>query len=322
MRKVILLSLILFALLNASAQKKQRIYFLLNDGEEILFRDSADYIRVIEEPDSGEILFNIREFYPNGTQKLLGKVSSFDPSIVYEGTVISYFKSGVKKNSITYKKNMPVEIAYHFFEDGRVKKQIEYLEDGTKEPTLEKRFKLIYQVDSLGVVYVKDGNGHLIERTSKESDTLIEEGNYRNGFKDGVWKGRYTSGKSSYVEAYGSAKFISGTQIIGDKTYEYTTFETIPQFKGGTSEFYKFLGRGIRYPEDAASRGITGNVVVSFVIEKDGKIVDVKIARSVHPSIDKEALRVLLSSPKWTPGFQRGAPVKVKYNIPINFGLQ
>ncbi len=318
MRKVILLSLILFSLLNASAQKKQNIYFLLDNGEEILFKDSADYIRVIEEPDSGAVFFNIKEFYPNGTKKLLGKVSSFDPHIVYEGVVVSYFKSGIKKSSITYKKNVPEGIAYYFFEDGRVKKQIEYLESDPKVKVKGGGLKLIYQVDTLGQVYVKDGNGHLIERTINEKDTLIEEGDYKDGFKEGIWKGRYTSGKSSYIEEYGLAKFISGTQTIGDKIYEYAVLEVVPDFKGGINEFYKYLGRSIKYPEDALSRNITGTVIVKFAIEEDGRIVNAEIVRSVYPSIDKETLRLILGMPKWKPGILRGIPVKMKYSLPVN----
>ena len=319
MRKAFLLFVILFTALQASAQKKQNIYFLKNSGKEVSLKDSADYIRVIEEPDSGEIFFNIKEFYPNGKPKLLGKVSSFEPTIVYEGVVASYYKNGAKKNLITYKKDIPVGMAYYFFEDGKLKKHVEYPENVAKEAELDRRFKLIYQVDSLGKVYVKDGNGHLIERDSEGKDTLIVEGDYKDGFKDGVWKGRYTSGKSSYTEEYTLSKFVSGTQTVGEKVYEYTVLEKAPQFKGGVNEFYKFLGRSVKYPRDAFSNNISGNVVVSFVVEKDGKITDAKIVRSVYPSIDTEALRVVLASPNWIPGFQRGVPVRVKYNIPIKF---
>jgi len=321
MRNVFLLFLILFAV-NASAQKKQNIYFLKNSGKEVSVKDSADYIRVIEEPDPGETYFTIREFYPNGKPKLLGRVSSFEPTIVYEGVVVSYYKNGAKKNSTTYKKNIPVGTAYYFFEDGKVKKYGEYPENVAKEAGLERRFKLIYQVDSLGQVYVKDGNGHLIERDSEEKDTLIVEGDYKDGFKDGIWKGRYTSGKSSYTEEYALSKFVSGTQTVGEKVYEYTVLEKAPQFKGGVNEFYKLLGRSVKYPRYAFANNISGNVVVSFVVEKDGRITDAKIVRSVYPSIDTEALRVVLASPNWIPGFQRGVPVRVKYNIPIKFDVR
>lgn len=306
---------------NANAQKNQNIYYLLNSGEEILFKDSADYIRVIQEPDSGGTYFNIREFYPNGVPKLLGSVSAFDPHIIYEGLVISYYKNGVKESAVTYKEGLPIGEAYYFFGNGRVKKQVEYLESDPKAKVEERGLKLIYQVDTLGQVYVKDGNGRLIERTINEKDTLIEEGNYKDGLKEGIWKGRYTSGKSSYIEEYGLAKFISGTQTIGDKMYEYAVLEVAPNFKGGIKEFYKYLGKSIRYPEDALSRNITGVVIVKFAIEKDGQIVDAEIVRSVFPSIDKETLRLVSGMPKWSPGFLRGVPVKMKYSLPVNFSI-
>ncbi|TKC12310.1 TonB family protein [Pedobacter polaris] len=323
MKKALILSVILFVVLNASAQKKQNIYFLKNNGKEVKLRDSADYIRVIEEPDSGEKQFNIKEFYQNGTKKLIGKVSSFEPRIIYEGLIVSFYKNGMKKSSINYKKDACVGLAYYFFENGKVKKQLEYLEQDPAEKKaakkLEQNSKLIYQVDSLGKVYVQDGNGHLIDTTKFESDKLVEEGDYKDGFKEGVWKGRYLSGKSSYTETYVTGKFVSGVNTVGDKTIEYTTFESAPQFKGGINEFYKYLSRAIKYPKEAYTNGIAGRVIVSFTIEKDGQVVDAKIDKPFFPSIDEEAIRVMMASPKWIPGMQRGLPVRVKYNIPISF---
>ncbi|RZL50942.1 MAG: TonB family protein [Pedobacter sp.] len=327
MKKLTLLFLIIFATIIVHAQKKQNVYFLKNSGKEVKLKDSADYVRIIEEPDSGEKYFNIKEFYQNGNKKLLGEVSAFEPKIIYEGVVISYFKNGKSKSSINYKKDSPVGPAFYFFENGKVKKQLEYLgkdslEKKSANKSLEPKFKLIYQVDSLGQVYVKDGNGHLIDTAKSDGDKLVEEGDYKDGFKDGVWKGKYLSGKSNYVESYADHKFVSGINTVGDQKIEYTILEKAPEFKGGIQAFYNYLGRSIKYPKEAYTNGITGSVIVNFTVEKDGKISEAKIDKPFFPSIDQEAIRVIMTSPAWIAGMQRGVPVRVKYNIPIKFALR
>ena len=84
----------------------------------------------------------------------------------------------------------------------------------------------------------------------------------------------------------------------------------------------KFLSDIVKYPVVAQENGVQGRVVVSFVVEKDGSITDVKVVRSVDPSLDKEAARVVKSMPRWIPGKQNGAAVRVKYNVPVSFRLQ
>jgi len=83
----------------------------------------------------------------------------------------------------------------------------------------------------------------------------------------------------------------------------------------------KFLNKAIRYPAVAQENGIQGKVIVNFVIDKDGSVSNARIARGVYPSIDKEALRVVMSLPKWKPGMQRGKAVRVSYTVPISFQL-
>ena len=84
----------------------------------------------------------------------------------------------------------------------------------------------------------------------------------------------------------------------------------------------KFLNENIHYPVVAQENGVQGRVVISFVVERDGHITDVQVARSVDPSLDKEAQRVVRSMPKWIPGKQNGSAVRVKYNVPVSFRLQ
>ncbi|MDO5571816.1 MAG: energy transducer TonB [Bacteroidales bacterium] len=102
----------------------------------------------------------------------------------------------------------------------------------------------------------------------------------------------------------------------------FTVVEDAPQFPGGDAALIGFLGKSVKYPVIAQENGIQGRVIVSFVVERDGSITDAQIVRGVDPSLDKEALRVVNSMPKWTPGKQRGKPVRVKFTLPVQFRLQ
>lgn len=98
--------------------------------------------------------------------------------------------------------------------------------------------------------------------------------------------------------------------------------EDMPEFPGGELALRKYIANAIKYPVIAQENGIQGKVYVTFVVDKDGSISDARIARGVDASLDKEALRVVGTLPKWKPGKQRGKPVRVSYTVPINFVLQ
>ena len=102
----------------------------------------------------------------------------------------------------------------------------------------------------------------------------------------------------------------------------YESVEQMPEFPGGMEEMMKFLQQNIQYPASAAKNKVEGRVVLQFVVEKDGQIGEVKVARSVDPELDAEALRVVKSMPNFIPGRQDGKPVAVWYTIPISFKLQ
>lgn len=97
--------------------------------------------------------------------------------------------------------------------------------------------------------------------------------------------------------------------------------EIMPTFPGGELALRKFIAKAIRYPNSASENGIQGRVFVKFVVNKEGVITDAKIARGVEPSIDKEAIRVIMSLPKWSPGMHNGLAVNVYLMFPITFQL-
>ena len=103
----------------------------------------------------------------------------------------------------------------------------------------------------------------------------------------------------------------------------FVIVESMPEFPGGQQALFKYLSENVKYPVIAQENGIQGRVICQFVVNIDGSIVDVEVVRSGgDPSLDKEAIRVIKSMPKWKPGKQRGKPVRVKYTVPVNFKLQ
>lgn len=102
----------------------------------------------------------------------------------------------------------------------------------------------------------------------------------------------------------------------------FTVVEEMPKFPGGDAKLLEFINKGIKYPVIAQENGIQGRVICSFVVNRDGSVVDAEVVRGVDSSLDKEALRVINTMPKWTPGKQRGKAVRVKYTVPITFRLQ
>ena len=103
----------------------------------------------------------------------------------------------------------------------------------------------------------------------------------------------------------------------------FVVVESMPEFPGGAQAMMKYIAENIKYPVIAQENGIQGRVICQFVVNKDGSIVDVEVVRSGgDPSLDKEAVRVIKSMPKWKPGKQRGKAVRVKYTVPVNFKLQ
>ncbi|PWS27584.1 hypothetical protein DHW03_08315 [Pedobacter yonginense] len=121
------------------------------------------------------------------------------------------------------------------------------------------------------------------------------------------------------VTAY--SKPTPKTENGDEKVYDFVSIEKQPEFPGGITKFYEYLGKSIKYPELAVENNIQGKVFLSFNVEKNGDLSDIQITRGLGSGTDEEAIRVLSESPKWYPGIQNGKPVRVKYNINVNFKL-
>ena len=126
-----------------------------------------------------------------------------------------------------------------------------------------------------------------------------------------------------------NAEFVEITDdvpvVVEEPEEEEQIFQVVeddPQFPGGIQELMKYLQKNIKYPSICQEQGIQGRVIVQFVVEKDGSIADVQVIKAVNPYLDKEAVRVVSTMPKWSPGKQRGKPVRVRFTLPVTFRLK
>lgn len=109
---------------------------------------------------------------------------------------------------------------------------------------------------------------------------------------------------------------------VVEETQIFTIVESMPEFPGGERALLEYVTKNIKYPQIAKDNGISGRVFVTFVIDQNGSVADVRILRGIGGGCDEEAVRVVKTLPKWSPGKQRGKPVKVQYNLPVNFVLR
>lgn len=132
----------------------------------------------------------------------------------------------------------------------------------------------------------------------------------------------YTTVERSVSSVLADPKIVLGASTqkhSGEQVF--TVVEEMPKFPGGDEALLTYINTQIKYPQIAKDNGIQGRVIVTFTVNKDGTISDSEVVRGVDPSLDTEALRVIESFPLWTPGKQRGNPVRVKYTVPITFSL-
>ena len=112
------------------------------------------------------------------------------------------------------------------------------------------------------------------------------------------------------------------TKISEDADAPFIIVEQMPQFPGGEKEMLKFIYDNLKYPLLAQEMGVSGTVIINFVIDREGQITNIKVSRSIGGGCDEEAIRVLGKMPRWSPGRQGGKTVRVSYTLPFKFILQ
>ena len=232
-------------------------------------------------------LYVVKDFYASSEQLAMDATcSEIEPRLVYDGPYKTYHKNGKLMEDGTYEDSKKRGRWKTYYENGQQEEEVVHEKD-----------KSLYQQhwDESGNPQLVNGSGRYTRMTSSRGDQHIE-------ILDQLLISCYS------VEPVGSDTI-------------YLVAEEIATYKGGLPALYQRIAKTMRYPADARRRGIEGKVFVEFVIEKDGKVRDVKIIQGAHEILNKEATRVMKMMDDWTPGKVKGKPVAQMMVLPIVFKL-
>ena len=194
------------------------------------------------------------------------------------------------------------------------KKEIK--EEKKDEPEVEKiEVERVKSSVAFTVPEIKKDEEVKEDQEMKSQDDLAETNTAIGAF---TVEGNDETAEVKHVEE----KIAEPEPVKEEETKVFDVVEQMPSFPGGPSALMQYLSSNIKDPVVAEENGVQGRVVCTFVVEKDGSITDVRVVKSVDPSLDKEAVRVVKSMPKWIPGKQNGSAVRVKYTVPVTFRLQ
>jgi TonB family protein len=213
---------------------------------------------------------------------------------------------------------------------GGIEEFYRYLQANVKYPPDAKKNRLEGKV-FISFVVERDGsltNSAILRGVSPDIDAeALRVVNNSPKWKPGIQNGRpvrvqYSIPLNFKLPSEAEQRRIDSLKNLPPDQKIFTAVEHEPEFKGGMQAFYKYLSSSVHYPADAVKNHIQGKVFISFIVEKDGSLSDLKIVRSVSPDLDAETMRVIKASPNWNPGTQNGKPVRVAYTMPMSFTLE
>jgi antitoxin component YwqK of YwqJK toxin-antitoxin module len=226
-------------------------------------------------------------FEYNKDNKLLSEGTCAEKNIFKKiGTYTSYYLNGNKKQSTNYSEFMPIGLHQEWYENGNKKLEGEYLNNISK---FVGNYKINQFWDENNVQKVVDGNGFFYEKNEKS----VTEGVIKNGYKDGEWKENHTD-SYQILEIYSEGKFISGVNTDSDGiVVNYTEMEQKPEPFDGITHFYKYIGSNFNYTKASKLHKIKGRIVLSFIVEKDGTLAEIRVVKGLGFGLDEEAVRVV-----------------------------
>lgn len=236
------------------------------------------------------------------------------------GPFMIYHENGRLKEKGTYREGRKVGYQTNWYETGVVQKVLKYFPVPAAPPNafVEGNYQVINYFDAGGNQLVKDGSGYC--SCYLDSEKVLEKGKLVNGEKDSTWQYMINDTVRS-IEKYANGKFLEGIAYRNGKEFRYTQFEASAEFPGGLQAMFNYLSKNVNYPSRAKRLGVQGKVYVKFLVDKDGTVYDVSVFKGVSDELDAEAVRVVKKMPKWSPGTQKGIPVKSQFVLPIYFNL-
>ncbi len=308
MKSILLTTTLLFASITLYSQIIKPTRYNLDSLHLPTTKDDYKYIRVVENYKNQPNLFLFTEYYRSKTVSMKAISTSKDKPN-FEGPRIDYYENGNLKQESNYVNNKLSGKQIDWYENNVKKSEKEIVWDSK---TKDYNTKTLQFWNQEGQQKVIDGNGQFED----SDDKIHEKGELKNGIKQGVWEGKNLKEKFSFTEIYNEGVFISGISTDENNTkYPYKEFTTKPVPAKGMSDFYSHIQKNYRTPK---VQGLKGKVYITFVIDKDGSITNIRVLRDVGYGTGIEAIRVIASYEKWIPGKTRGLPAKASYSLPVN----
>lgn len=282
------------------------------------------------------------KFYYQSSKKLLA-IHTMNEGLL-DGPFNYYYENGQLRLKGVNKSGKPFGDVYAYYLDGKSKSVITFSHP-YEASGFNENFIITSYWDTQGNQLVNNGEGNCkceFDILSTDYDLWQEEsiqgggkincwyknfkfqyfweGAVKNGRRNSIWKA-YRDGVLELEEEYNNGKFVSGTRLDSEKKIKYEVLEETSEPEGGIINFYRFVGKTMRYPAEARRKGIQGKVFVEFVVNRDGSLSNVKSIKAPHPVLADEAIRVVNMAPKWNPAKQRGKPVRQKMVVPLIFKL-
>ncbi|NEN24505.1 TonB family protein [Cryomorpha ignava] len=290
------ISIFLFFLLSASAIAQDTTITWINQIEKPVGRELAAYERYSwQENDS---IWQVRDYFPEGDLQMSGTCADADLSVKH-GEYRYFAENGTLTTEGRYDQNVREGFWNNWYDNGNLMEHGKFLSDDT-DLERDSIWNSLMEMKEIARFYM------------------------RESLKDSTWEYFHENGVRSGLEEYESGILIEGQywNADGSEVASDAIVNRFPEYPGGLEKMMRYLTRNMEYPKAAKRNGIGGTVYISFEVDKEGNAKNFAVAKSVSPDLDAEALRVLQSMPRWTPGMAQNRLVNVQYTMPIKFTLR
>lgn len=299
-----------FSLVHFASQAQSNDHIIYLDSlERPTSKETAEFTRVLVDFFDKPAHCKVNDFYISGARRMTGAYLDKHKRSK-TGQFLSYYENGQLKSQLTYENDIPVGRCYFWYENGKKKAECEYdSQRGQDEPTL----RINHYWSRIGIHRVVDGKG----RFTDEDETSFSEGELKNGIKEGEWWGTDYSDNFTFVENYRKGRLTTGisTDSLGKKHVYLNTFISAAP-KNGYEHFDQYFDAEIeKHPE--IRQYAKGTIDITFKIQSDGKIVDLKTPGEENPRIGEILQDIFMRYGPWYPARSRGIYTNTYVTVPI-----
>jgi len=270
--------------------------------------DNYKYIRIVEDYFSDKKAYILKEYYKSKALKMIG--STLDRDVIKkDGQFVYYYENGNKKSTVNYLDNKKSGKEFNWYENGNIKSELEYFTANDND--LDYKLNNYWNDQKEQKIISGNGNFEYKDKFSEES------GRVKNGLRDGIWKGKDIKSKAAFTENYENGKLVSGiTTDSLNIEHPYTVLSKAPEPKKGIQSFYSYVGKSMYIPIEARNK-VYGKIYMTFIVDKDGTLIEPKILKGLGYGLDENAIKTIKNAKKWNPGIKRGIPARSRCSLPI-----